>query len=293
MPEVKNMDSLPKSARIITLTVQVLETKVRHLLPPRTRIRTMLQLSYVYRELADRYLASVMARECLDLAAEEGDLKTQASILNTLANIHYDEGDAERALGYYRRALEVLDALGGNEEMRATLLTNLGGCLVALHRFDDGVARANYEYYEPRCSHNSSLSHAAHGFMATRIGELEVAHRHFRETATVDMLNVNHPVVAGTFIGGIHTAACGGTYQLAVHGFGGLGYRDGFLTIDPKLPTEWTSIKYPISWRMRKKAVTTFFRQLAGVYGQDGISFNVALFGDDESKLSSAFLKPA
>jgi transcriptional regulator with XRE-family HTH domain len=115
--------------------------KHRHQLGTRTKIRTLLQLSHVYRELADRYLASVMARECLDLAAEEGDLKTQASVLNTLANIHYDEGEAERAFSYYQRALEVLEALGGHEELRATLLTNLGGCLVALHRFEEGVAQ--------------------------------------------------------------------------------------------------------------------------------------------------------
>ena len=115
-----------------------------------TRIRALLQLSYVYREMADRYLAAVMARECLDLAAEDGDWKTQASVLNTLANIHQDEGDPERALGYYGRALEILDQLGGHEEMRATLLTNLGGCLVAADRFDDGVAKIEEAHQRAR-----------------------------------------------------------------------------------------------------------------------------------------------
>lgn len=107
----------------------------------RTRILALLQLSYVYREMADRYLATVLARECLDLAAEDRDWKTQASVLNTLANIHQDEGDSERALGYYGRALEILDQLGGHEEMRVTLLTNLGGCLATANRFEEGVAR--------------------------------------------------------------------------------------------------------------------------------------------------------
>ena len=115
--------------------------------------------------------------------------------------------------------------------------------------FDDAVARANYDYYEPRCSHNSSLSHAVYGFVAARLGESEIAHRHFVKTATVDLLNTNHAVVGDTFIGGIHTAACGGTYQLAVHGFGGLGFTDGSLTVDPMLPPTWRSISYPVSWR--------------------------------------------
>jgi len=107
----------------------------------RTRIKALLQLSYVYREMSDRYLAAVMARECLDLAAADGDRRTQASVLNTLANIHQDEGDPERALTYYARSLEILEDIGGHEEMRATLLTNLGGCLVAARRYEEGLAR--------------------------------------------------------------------------------------------------------------------------------------------------------
>jgi kojibiose phosphorylase len=122
--------------------------------------------------------------------------------------------------------------------------------------FDDPVVRANYEYYEPRCSHNSSLSHAVYGFMAARIGEMAAAHEHFVKTATVDILNTNHAVVGGTFIGGIHTAACGGTYQLAVQGFGGLGFSDGSLTIDPRLPEHWESITYPVAWRGNRLRVT-------------------------------------
>ena len=37
-------------------------------LQSRTRMRTLLQLSFSYRELGDLYLASILAKECLDLA---------------------------------------------------------------------------------------------------------------------------------------------------------------------------------------------------------------------------------
>jgi trehalose/maltose hydrolase-like predicted phosphorylase len=56
-------------------------------------------------------------------------------------------------------------------------------------------------------------------------------------------------MVGGTFIGGIHTAAAGGTYQLAVQGFGGLGFRDDALQINPALPPGWEAIEYPVTWR--------------------------------------------
>jgi len=136
--------------------------------------------------------------------------------------------------------------------------------LLWLHRdhFDLETRRANYEYYEARCSHNSSLSHAAHGMVAVRIGRLDQALGHFRATAAVDLLNSQHAVVGGTFIGGIHTAACGGTYQLAVQGFGGLGVAHGHLTIDPALPPEWESVAYPVRWRGLQFEVTATHEQV-------------------------------
>lgn len=130
--------------------------------------------------------------------------------------------------------------------------------LLWLHaaRFEADVIGANYHYYEPRCAHASSLSHAAYGMVAASLSESQEALEHFRATATVDLLNTNHAVVAGTFIGGLHTAACGGTYQLAVQGLGGLGFADGQLTIAPSLPDEWTSMRYPIRWRGNRLQVS-------------------------------------
>jgi kojibiose phosphorylase len=125
------------------------------------------------------------------------------------------------------------------------------------HRFGDDVVAANYRYYVPRCAHGSTLSHPPFGFAAIRAGDLDAALAHFRATATVDLLTTAHAVVGGTFIGGIHTAACGGAYQLAVTGFGGLDVADdGTLTIDPALPAEWSSISYPVTFRGRHLRVT-------------------------------------
>lgn len=124
------------------------------------------------------------------------------------------------------------------------------------HDFDADVQRANYDYYEPRCSHFSTLSHPPHGFVAIATGDTGRALAHWRKAATVDLLTTAHAVVGGTFIGGIHTAACGGTYQLAHHGFGGLDVVDGTLHIDPALPDEWDSLRYPVTWRGTRLRVT-------------------------------------
>jgi transcriptional regulator with XRE-family HTH domain len=104
----------------------------------RIRIRVLLQLSSVYRELSDLYLARILAREGLDLAMEEGDLAVQAAVLNTLANIT-EVDDPVRALPYYQRALELHRSAHGQEEIELMILTNLGGCLGRAHRFEEGL----------------------------------------------------------------------------------------------------------------------------------------------------------
>ena len=114
------------------------------------RLRALLQLSFLYRELGDLYLASVLARESLELARKEEDYGRQAGVLNTLGNIQHDEGKIQEASASYAEALTLLDKVLGHEEMKATVRTNLGGCLVALGRFDEGVEMLRDAYGRAR-----------------------------------------------------------------------------------------------------------------------------------------------
>ena len=104
-------------------------------------MHALLQLAYLYREFGDLYLADVLARECLSLARELDDAATEAGVLNTLGNIANEEGRHTEALESYEFALERFDRVEGRDEMRATLLANLGGCLVAVGRFEAGLSR--------------------------------------------------------------------------------------------------------------------------------------------------------
>jgi tetratricopeptide (TPR) repeat protein len=114
--------------------------KHREALSPRTRLRSLLQIGYLYRELGDLYLASVLLRECLDLARDQGDVPTEAGVLNSLGNILHDEERPSDASERYREALAALERLEGHSEMRSTVMTNLGGCLVAAGQFERGLA---------------------------------------------------------------------------------------------------------------------------------------------------------
>lgn len=116
--------------------------------------------------------------------------------------------------------------------------------------FADGKADANFSYYEPRCSHGSSLSTAMHGLAAARLGHSEMALRFFEKTSAIDLADT-HAAIDG----GVHVAALGGIWMIAVLGFAGLSVSDDGLALDPQLPREWHSLKFPVQWRGRHVVV--------------------------------------
>jgi hypothetical glycosyl hydrolase len=48
---------------------------------------------------------------------------------------------------------------------------------------------------------------------------------------------------------GVHAASLGGIWQIIVCGFGGLRMVGGKLRINPKLPPQVRSIRYPFAWQ--------------------------------------------
>ncbi|NBC95265.1 MAG: glycoside hydrolase family 65 protein [Deinococcus-Thermus bacterium] len=116
-------------------------------------------------------------------------------------------------------------------------------------RFDAETIRANWHYYEPRCQHGSSLSAIAHAIAAARMGDTRAAYAYFIKGATVDLYATQKAMTGGTFIGGIHTAACAGAWQVAVQGFAGLDLTDDALVLDPALPEGWDRLAFRLAYR--------------------------------------------
>jgi tetratricopeptide (TPR) repeat protein len=159
--------------------------KDRHLLPRRTRLRTLLQLAYLYRELGDYYLATVLAGECLELARKEDDRARQAGVLNTLGNVQQDEGRYEPAVASYREALVLLAEMSGHEEMSATVMSNLGGCLVGLGRLEEATAMLDQAYAKARAGGFRRIAALTLTWMAEgakRRSAFDEARRHLGES---------------------------------------------------------------------------------------------------------------
>jgi trehalose/maltose hydrolase-like predicted phosphorylase len=124
--------------------------------------------------------------------------------------------------------------------------------LIALlpEAFPPGAAAANFGYYEPRCGHGSSLSRPMHGLVAARLGESEMALRYFHQTGAID-LSDTHVAVTG----GVHIAALGGLWQIAVLGFAGLSLTPDGIALTPRLPASWTSLNFACQWKGRSLEV--------------------------------------
>ncbi|GKX29288.1 kojibiose phosphorylase [Vallitalea longa] len=111
--------------------------------------------------------------------------------------------------------------------------------------YDIDTQRTNFEYYEKRTLHRSSLSPSIHCLMGLRVGDYERAYEYLCRSAYVDMTNNQ-----GNTREGIHAASAGGSWQCVTLGYCGMSVdNNGTLVFNPKLPDNWEKVSYSINWR--------------------------------------------
>ena len=115
--------------------------------------------------------------------------------------------------------------------------------------FEKSIVEKNYDYYEPRTLHFSSLSPATHAIVAAQVNKTSEAYRHFKRSVMIDLLNTNESVSGGTFIGGTHTAANGASWQIVMHGFIGFSIDEDGLNFNPQLPSDWQSLETRLEYK--------------------------------------------
>ncbi|MDN5324446.1 MAG: kojibiose phosphorylase [Thermosipho sp. (in: thermotogales)] len=116
--------------------------------------------------------------------------------------------------------------------------------------FDDETKKVNYEYYEKRTMHKSSLSPSIYAILGLSIGNHEKAYQHFMRTALVDLENNQENTEHG-----IHAASAGGTWQAAIFGFGGMKIKENKLEFKPWLPKHWKSMKFKVIFKKKLYSV--------------------------------------
>ena len=99
--------------------------------------------------------------------------------------------------------------------------------------------RVNFDYYEPRTTHKSSLSVTPYGILAVELGDVEKAYKYLHHASSGDLEDIH-----GNTKLGVHAAASGGAWQIMIHGFVGLRVKNDTLSINPTLHESWRSIRF-------------------------------------------------
>lgn len=147
-----------------------------------------------------------------------------------------------------------MDVVLGRDRTQASKVIKQPDALMALFLLDDvfknNEIKVNFDYYDPKTSHGSSLSPSIHSILAAKCGYSELAYKYFVQNTEIDLSNI-----MGNASGGIHIAAQGGVWMSIVFGFSGLTVFEEGLVFSPLLPPQWTSLAYNLHWKNQKLVI--------------------------------------
>lgn len=117
-------------------------------------------------------------------------------------------------------------------------LTHLG------YEFDSATIPATVDYYTARMSHGSTLCRVVMAWVLSRTDRAR-SWEIFREALLSDVADIQ----GGTTPEGIHLGAMAGTIDLVQRCYTGMEVRDDTLILNPQLPAELTSLRFPFRYR--------------------------------------------
>lgn len=118
------------------------------------------------------------------------------------------------------------------------------------HAFTEEQLRKNYEYYEPKCIHESSLSPSVHSILASQLKKKEAAYSFFQFATRMDLDNYNRNSEEG-----LHTTSIAAAWMNIVYGFGGLRSDGEMLEFTPTIPDGWKSYTFHVTYHDQVIAV--------------------------------------
>lgn len=110
--------------------------------------------------------------------------------------------------------------------------------------FSDQSKKVNYEFYEPKTIHESSLSPSVHSILAAELGKKEEAYDFFGFATRMDLDNYNRNTREG-----LHTTSIAAAWMNIVYGFGGVRTDGDRLVMAPMIPPKWQSYRFTITYQ--------------------------------------------
>jgi maltose phosphorylase len=110
--------------------------------------------------------------------------------------------------------------------------------------YDIDTIRRNFDFYEPRTVHESSLSPCVHAILAAKLGDVSRAYEFYLRTSRLDIDDYNNDTEDGC-----HITSMAGTWMAVVQGFGGMRVKNDTLIFSPLLPPNWDAFSFQVGFR--------------------------------------------
>jgi alpha,alpha-trehalose phosphorylase len=146
--------------------------------------------------------------------------------------------------------------------------------------------RADFEYYDPITTGDSTLSAVVQSIVAAEVGHHGPALEYFRDGLFADLADLH-----GNTTDGVHIASAGGVWNSLVAGFGGMRHEGGTITFDPRLPDGWEELSFPLT--VQGSRFRTVLRQQDITFTlEDGGPLDVGVRGQQVTVTASPTVVP-
>lgn len=151
----------------------------------------------------------------------------------------------------------------------------LQGLLFLNERFDIMTKKRNFDFYEPRTVHESSLSPSVYSIIACETGYIDMACELYLRTARMDLDNRNNDTGDG-----LHITGMAGAWMSIVYGFAGMKVKGGILSFSPTIPKSWEQYSFKIIFRNHLITITISKKNI--VIGHEiGGPLSIIIYGQD------------
>ncbi|MDY0399826.1 MAG: glycosyl hydrolase family 65 protein [Bacilli bacterium] len=137
-------------------------------------------------------------------------------------------------------------------------------------RFSHDVKQANYEFYEPKTIHESSLSPSIHSIFASELGKHQEAINFFGYASRLDLDDYNNNTKEG-----IHLTSMAAAWMNIVYGFGGFRSDGKIFSIAPTIPHRWKSYTFKLTINERLISVKIDHQNVAVSLSGSGLKLRI------------------
>ena len=120
----------------------------------------------------------------------------------------------------------------------------LQGLYLFEEHFDLETIRENFDFYEPKTVHESSLSPCVHAILAAKLGKIDKAYELYLRTSRLDLDDYNHEADEG-----LHITSMAGTWMSLVEGMAGVRITESSLNVNPIIPKSWSRYTFQIRYQ--------------------------------------------